>query len=378
MNNINKILILCFFAAIFSPSGIDLYVALIPTITISYGENAELALSSYILGMAIGTLFSGFLYDKYGGRNLLLFSSVFLIFTCISLYSTDDFSSLVIIRLIQGIVISPFMLCALSIIKDNLSADKIGSSYAKINGFMNLIPMMMPMLSVFILEYTGSWQSVFLFLAILSLMFLIYLLITFKTDTIKWEKEKNIPFLEIMKNKNFLEYSIYPILSLALIFMYCAFSPTVITLYMEWDIYSYIVYFGFNGILMFIVGQSLGIFFERYGSKGVLIIGLKIAILSSLIVAFSTLYSELVIVGLSLYSISFIMIIASSHDLSLSGLKFGIGKANGIISGLQMILGATLSALVAIFSSLTILLIFSSLVFSLGVFGITKIKGNKN
>jgi MFS family permease len=56
---------LCFFAVIFSPAGIDLYVALIPEISTVYQVNAEYALSIYFLGMGIGTLFARYLYDRF-------------------------------------------------------------------------------------------------------------------------------------------------------------------------------------------------------------------------------------------------------------------------------------------------------------------------
>jgi MFS transporter, DHA1 family, multidrug resistance protein len=371
----NKILFLCFFAAIFSPSGIDLYIALIPTISELYNANSEFALSSYILGMSIGTIFSGFLYDKYGGRKLLLSASLFLLATCIALSYVENFNNLVLLRLLQGISVSPFMLSALSIIKDNMKNEEVGPTYGKINGFMNLIPMLFPILSVAILSYTGKWQSVFTFFSFLTLAFIAFTFLSFKSQNIHWKKERDIPLNQVFKNSSFIKFSLFPILSLSLIFMYCAFSPTVITESLKWDITSYTLYFGFNGILMFFSGQFLGRLFIKYSGEGVLKIGLFFALLSSLLILMSLLYSYLILAGLSLYAISFIMIISSSHSLALSELNSGIGKANGVISAAQMLLGAILSGLSGVLSNSLTIMVFSFIIALMSIFGIKIIKG---
>ena len=371
----NKILLLCFFAAIFSPSGIDLYIALIPTISELYNVNSEFALSSYILGMAIGTVFSGFLYDKYGGIRLLKWASMLLLITCVFIARTNDFNTLLFLRLIQGIVISPFMLSALSIIKDNMEEQQVGPIYGKINGFMNLIPMFFPSLSILILNHSQQWQTVFVFFAAIAFSFFSFTSLAFREKQIKWNVESNAPINKILNDQHYRKFSAFPILSLSLIFMYCSFSPTVITDLLNWDILSYSFYFGFNGILMFISGQFLGSLFFKYGSKTVLKLGFILALLSSLLLIFSFISAYFVLIGLSFYTISFIFIISSSHALSLSTLKSGIGKANGIISCLQMLLGAILSALTGLLSNGEIIFFFSLAIILMALCGIKIIRG---
>jgi DHA1 family bicyclomycin/chloramphenicol resistance-like MFS transporter len=376
----SKVLLLCFIAALFSPIGVDIYIALIPEISNVYKENAEYGLSTFILGMGFGTLLAGALYDHLGGRKTLIIStSILLAFICLMIV-IDSFAALMINRFFQGVAVSGVSLSAMSIIKDNLPQDQVGSTYGKINGVMNLIPAVFPPVSVLLLSVTGAWQSVFVLFAAITFSLLLFTYSAFTPTSLSWKQTDHDGFKDAFKlsgfsshfkNSMFRNHFSLPVTSLAIIFMMCTFLPTLLVETYGWSINEFSMYFGFNGLLMFLTGSFLGKLFVRYGADSVLRLGLYLALISAFILVTCNPSSAFgVLAGISMYCVSFIFIIASSHALALSDTVEGVGKANSIISMSQMFLGAALSALSVMFVGASMVYIFSFFVFLLVLQGV--------
>ena len=66
----------------FGPMSMDMYLPALPTIEkdfLTTASNAQLTLSSFTIGFAVGPLFYGPLSDRFGRRPVLLFGIIFYV-----------------------------------------------------------------------------------------------------------------------------------------------------------------------------------------------------------------------------------------------------------------------------------------------------------
>lgn len=150
------------------PLANDMYVPALPALSHDLGattSQAQMTLSAFILGLALGQIVAGPISDARGRRWPLLIGVVIYVLTSLLCIITPSMTALIALRFVQGIAGSAGMAIALAMVSDlyaGIARARFFSLLMQING---LAPMLAPLLGGQLLRFT-SWQGIFVTLAL--------------------------------------------------------------------------------------------------------------------------------------------------------------------------------------------------------------------
>lgn len=141
------------------------------------GENdRQWIITSYIYGMAIGSILYGSLADRYGRKPVLLVTTVIYVAFGILCAFSENYDLLLTARFIQGLAASAMGVLANSIIRDRYEGDAMARTMSTIMMVFMAVPVMAPMLGQLVLVF-APWQVIFIVLSAFGALALLWLLI---------------------------------------------------------------------------------------------------------------------------------------------------------------------------------------------------------
>ncbi|WP_456298964.1 multidrug effflux MFS transporter [Glycomyces luteolus] len=155
-----------------APIAIDLYLPAFPAMADALGSpesRIQLTLTSMMIGMGLGQAFIGPLSDRIGRRKPLLVGM--MVFTLTSLVCTVAQSAdlLIAMRFLQGLSGAAGVVVARAVIRDHFAGDDMTRFTAKMMFVTMLAPMLGPIVGAQLIRF-GPWQTVFVFMAALSIL----------------------------------------------------------------------------------------------------------------------------------------------------------------------------------------------------------------
>ena len=143
---------------------IDAMLPALPNIALELTPNntnqAQLILSSFILGMALGTFVMGPLSDSFGRKNIIYFgASVYIISSALCMFA-PNLETIIIARVLQGIGAAAPRVVSQALIRDLYS----GREMARISSFImiifSLVPAVAPLLGAGLIS-VFDWRAIF-------------------------------------------------------------------------------------------------------------------------------------------------------------------------------------------------------------------------
>ena len=143
---------------------IDAMLPALPNIALELTPNhtnqAQLILSSFILGMALGTFVMGPLSDSFGRKNIIYFgASVYIISSALCMFASN-LETIVVARVLQGIGAAAPRVVSQALIRDLYS----GREMARISSFImiifSLVPAVAPLLGAGLIS-VFDWRAIF-------------------------------------------------------------------------------------------------------------------------------------------------------------------------------------------------------------------------
>ena len=123
-------------------------------------NRAQLVVTSFVLGMGIGTLFTGPLSDRFGRKPVILCGAGLYILSAFAATQAQSLETLLAARLVQGLGAAGPRVVALAIIRDLYA----GRGMARIMSFVmivfTLVPAIAPSLGA-VLSAAAGWQAIF-------------------------------------------------------------------------------------------------------------------------------------------------------------------------------------------------------------------------
>ncbi|MCC6174326.1 MAG: multidrug effflux MFS transporter [Chloroflexi bacterium] len=366
MKRIRLVLILGALSA-FAPLSIDMYLPALPALSRDFGataSEAQLTLSAFFLGLALGQVVTGPLSDALGRRRPILGGVGAYVATSLLCAFAPSISVLVGLRFAQGFAGAAGIVIARAVVRDlhsGVAAARFLSVLMLVSG---LAPVLAPVIGGQLLRF-APWPGVFITLAVLSALLLVATAAGLD-ETLPPEsrqtgglQESLLTFRELVSDRAYLGYALACGLATAAMFAYIAGSPFVLQerYGVSPQVFSYI--FGTNAIGLAVAGQINGQIVGAVSPSRLLGAGLLaaalggIGLLAAVVGGSAPLGVVLVALFVVVASLGFIM--PNATVLALSGAPRIAGSASALLGLLQFSIGAAVAPLVGIAGSGTAL-----------------------
>lgn len=220
----------------FGPLSIDLYLPALPAIGREFGTStaaAQLTLSLFFIGLALGQTLYGPLSDRYGRRRPLLVGCVIYTAASVGCALAPTLGSLIALRVLQAIGGCAGMVISRSVVRDLFDARGSARMYSLLMLVMGLAPITAPLIGGQLVTTLG-WRSAFWLLAAFGLLCVGLVLFALR-ESLPPERRSQAGLGEVLRtygrllaNRTFLGYALSGGLVSAGMFAYIAGSPFVI------------------------------------------------------------------------------------------------------------------------------------------------------
>ncbi|SPF81252.1 multidrug effflux MFS transporter [Pseudoprimorskyibacter insulae] len=137
-------------------------------------NNAQLVLTSFVLGMGVGTLFTGPMSDAWGRKPLVLGGAALYIVGSALAYYANTLELMLVSRVIQGLGAAGPRVVSLAITRDLYS----GRAMARIMSFVmmvfTMVPALAPSIGAVVIAFAG-WRAIFIAFILFSALSCLWL-----------------------------------------------------------------------------------------------------------------------------------------------------------------------------------------------------------
>lgn len=150
--------------------GTTITLPALPAIAAAFGatpDRAQVTLSAYLGGLALGMIPFGALTDRFGRRPVLLFGMMLFTLAGVACTFAPSIDVLIAARAAQGFAGGAAMIIGRAIVRDLFDRERGLKAMSVMVGVMTMIPMISPFVGGIIMGYL-DWRALFGILALLS------------------------------------------------------------------------------------------------------------------------------------------------------------------------------------------------------------------
>lgn len=241
-------------------------------------STVQLAVSLYLVAIAVLQIFLGPASDRFGRRPVMLWSlALFLLGTVCATFATS-IEALLFFRLVQafsagGIVISR------AVVRDTSNVDEAASKLGLVTMGMSLVPMVAPIIGGMLDEHFG-WRATFVFAGLLGAIALGVVFADLRETNAQrssslFAQMRTYP--EILRSRRFWGYATVATLSSGAFFAFLGGGPFVATEILGMKPSDYGLYYGLMSLGFLIGAFGSARLSRRMGINGMMLFGESIA-----------------------------------------------------------------------------------------------------
>jgi DHA1 family bicyclomycin/chloramphenicol resistance-like MFS transporter len=256
------------------PLATDTYIAALPEVQRSLRTTpsiAQLTLTAFIIGLALGQLVFGPISDGRGRRRLLVGGAIaFTIFSGLCAVAPNG-PTLVGLRLLEGVVGGCGVAIGRAVISDRYEGAAAAARYGSLAAITFLGPVLAPAIGGVILA-VGDWRSVFVFLTAVGALMVTGVLLGIP-ETLPAERRHAgglgnslIRMKDLLRDRAFLAPVVIQCLATAGFFTYIGGSSFVLQEQLHFSQREYTVLFASNAAGMVVLSTVFGMTVKRFGA----------------------------------------------------------------------------------------------------------------
>jgi DHA1 family bicyclomycin/chloramphenicol resistance-like MFS transporter len=334
------------------PLTLNILVPAIPNLVVTMNTDpgtVQLTISLYLFGLAVSQLALGPLSDRFGRRPVVIAGLLITAAASILALAATSIGGLIAARTLQALGASTGLVIGRAIIRDLYDRDRAASMIGWVMTVMVVAPMVAPALGG-LLDTTFGWQAIFLFVAVASVLVLIWAVLALRETRPDHVTSGGFRFIAgearaLLRQPVFNGYMLVCALGTATFFAFLGGAPHLIIGIMGRSSAEYGAWFALSG-LGYMVGNLMAARLSpRVGIDPMIRAGIWVEIAGTLLgIVLAVLFPfggpETVMPPQFLISCGNGMLLPNAVAGAISVRPQSAGTASGIVGFVQMGMGA--------------------------------------
>ncbi|KLW88705.1 bicyclomycin resistance protein [Enterobacter sp. BIDMC92] len=353
-----KIVFILGLLAMLMPLSIDMYLPALPVISTQFGVpagSAQMTLSTYILGFALGQLFYGPMADSLGRKPVILGGTLVFAVAAVACALAQTIDHLIIMRFFHGLAAAAASVVINALMRDIYPKEEFSRMMSFVMLVTTIAPLVAPMAGGAVLVWF-SWHMIFWILALAALL-ASAMIFFFIDETLPVERRQKFHirttignFASLFRHKRVLSYMLASGFSFAGMFSFLSAGPFV---YIELNHVSpqhFGYYFALNIVFLFIMTIINSRFVRRVGALNMFRAGLWIQFVMAVwlvVSAFLGVGFWALVVGVAAFVGCVAMVSSNAMAVILDEFPHMAGTASSLAGTFRFGIGAIVGALLA-------------------------------
>lgn len=341
-----------------TPLAIDMYLPAIPALARELGttiDGAQLTVSAFLAGFAVGQLFYGPLADSFGRKPVIIAGLIMFALASVGCALADTLPQLLLFRVLQAAGGAAGAVVVNALLRDMFEKEAFSRAMSFVILVMTLAPLAAPILGGYITAH-GSWQAIFWLLVVVSLAVAVLMMVSIP-ETLSPERRQPLQlgrvlgnYGQVLKSRPAMGYVLCGAFASAGMFSFLSGSPYVYIEYFGVPTQHYGWLFGLNVLLMMVVTFANSKLVRGIGSEHMLRHGLMILPVAGIVLVVCSLtgFGGLwgVVIPVMFYVGHISLVGANAMTGLLSHFSQAAGTAAALAGTLRFGIGALAGALV--------------------------------
>ncbi|HFT8655251.1 TPA: Bcr/CflA family multidrug efflux MFS transporter [Enterobacter cloacae] len=353
-----KIVFILGLLAMLMPLSIDMYLPALPVISAQFGVpagSAQMTLSTYILGFALGQLFYGPMADSLGRKPVILGGTLIFAAAAVACALAQSIDQLIVMRFFHGLAAAAASVVINALMRDIYPKEEFSRMMSFVMLVTTIAPLVAPMAGGAVLVWF-SWHAIFWILALAALL-ASAMIFFFIDETLAVERRQKFHirttmgnFASLFRHKRVLSYMLASGFSFAGMFSFLSAGPFV---YIELNHVSpqhFGYYFALNIVFLFIMTIINSRFVRRIGALNMFRAGLWIQFVMAIWLVVSAFFGVgfwALVVGVAAFVGCVSMISSNAMAVILDEFPHMAGTASSLAGTFRFGIGAVVGALLS-------------------------------
>ncbi|WP_253383504.1 Bcr/CflA family multidrug efflux MFS transporter [unidentified bacterial endosymbiont] len=354
-----KIVFILGLLAMLMPLSIDMYLPALPVISAQFGVpagSAQMTLSTYILGFALGQLFYGPMADSLGRKPVILGGTLIFAGAAVACALAQSIDQLIVMRFLHGLAAAAASVVINALMRDIYPKEEFSRMMSFVMLVTTIAPLVAPMAGGAVLVWF-SWHAIFWILAIAALL-ASAMIFFFIDETLPVERRQTFHirttmanFASLFRHKRVLSYMLASGFSFAGMFSFLSAGPFV---YIELNHVSpqhFGYYFALNIVFLFIMTIINSRFVRRVGAINMFRAGLWIQFVVAVWLVISAFFDVgfwALVVGVAAFVGCVSMVSSNGMAVILDEFPHMAGTASSLAGTFRFGIGAIVGALLSL------------------------------
>ncbi|AUV00407.1 Bcr/CflA family multidrug efflux MFS transporter [Phytobacter ursingii] len=353
-----SIVIILGLLAMLMPLSIDMYLPALPVIAGQFGVpagSAQMTLSTYILGFALGQLLYGPMADSIGRKPVILGGTLIFAAAAVACALAQSIDQLITMRFFHGLAAAAASVVINALMRDMYPREEFSRMMSFVMLVTTIAPLLAPMIGGAVLVWF-SWHMIFWILAVAGLL-VSAMIAVFIRETLPPDRRQPFHlrttvgnFASLFRHKRVLSYMLASGFSFAGMFSFLSAGPFV---YIEINHVSpqdFGYYFALNIVFLFLMTIINGRFVRRMGALNMFRSGLWVQFVMALWMVITALLGVgfwSLVVGVAAFVGCVSLVSSNAMAVILDEFPHMAGTASSLAGTFRFGIGAIVGALLS-------------------------------